>query len=297
MVPVLDHVFILCSPGAPESGALNRLGLTEGSPNTHPGQGTACRRFFFSQRLPRAVVGTGRRGGAERAFHTNAPLSALVRQAEWCEPFWRGAQAERRRTGDAFISQLAVPSSVPPLECASRGCPRDAAVRAGALLLAPAPAPRGLRGAQRARGPPARGDVGAHRRPGAAHRRLASRRGAGTRVLCVRRRASRRARLRASCRQRWLSRPPVRVAIRPALVTPPREAHLGQRPLSSAEFLDGPHQDAQRQDPPHEARHPPARPDGIGGFVSERRCGRRVHTLRDATREASPVSRAALRWA
>jgi len=46
-VTVLDHVFILCSPGAPEAAALSRLGLTEGSPNTHPGQGTACRRFFF----------------------------------------------------------------------------------------------------------------------------------------------------------------------------------------------------------------------------------------------------------
>jgi hypothetical protein len=43
----LDHVFICCSPGAPEGDALVRLGLREGSPNTHPGQGTANRRFFF----------------------------------------------------------------------------------------------------------------------------------------------------------------------------------------------------------------------------------------------------------
>jgi hypothetical protein len=43
----LDHVFICCSAGAPEGDALVRLGLTEGSPNTHPGQGTANRRFFF----------------------------------------------------------------------------------------------------------------------------------------------------------------------------------------------------------------------------------------------------------
>jgi hypothetical protein len=38
---------VLCSKGAPEAEALIRLGLSEGSPNTHPGQGTACRRFFF----------------------------------------------------------------------------------------------------------------------------------------------------------------------------------------------------------------------------------------------------------
>jgi hypothetical protein len=34
--------------GTPEAAALSRLGLKEGSPNTHPGQGTACRRFFFT---------------------------------------------------------------------------------------------------------------------------------------------------------------------------------------------------------------------------------------------------------
>jgi hypothetical protein len=43
----LDHIFIMCAVDAPESLALSRLGLKEGSANTHPGQGTACRRFFF----------------------------------------------------------------------------------------------------------------------------------------------------------------------------------------------------------------------------------------------------------
>lgn len=43
----LDHVFICVAPGAPEADALLRLGLREGSSNTHPGQGTANRRFFF----------------------------------------------------------------------------------------------------------------------------------------------------------------------------------------------------------------------------------------------------------
>jgi hypothetical protein len=43
----LDHVFVCCSSGAPEGDLLASLGLKEGSPNTHPGQGTACRRFFF----------------------------------------------------------------------------------------------------------------------------------------------------------------------------------------------------------------------------------------------------------
>lgn len=43
----IDHVFICCAEGAPEAAALAALGLREGPPNTHPGQGTACRRFFF----------------------------------------------------------------------------------------------------------------------------------------------------------------------------------------------------------------------------------------------------------
>jgi hypothetical protein len=43
----IDHVFICCATGAPEAQALLDLGLVEGSPNTHAGQGTANRRFFF----------------------------------------------------------------------------------------------------------------------------------------------------------------------------------------------------------------------------------------------------------
>jgi hypothetical protein len=47
MTSVLDHLILLCSEGAPEADEHVRLGLTEGSRNTHPGQGTANRRFFF----------------------------------------------------------------------------------------------------------------------------------------------------------------------------------------------------------------------------------------------------------
>ena len=47
MSVVLDHVFICTEPGAPAAERLRHIGLTEGTPNRHPGQGTACRRFFF----------------------------------------------------------------------------------------------------------------------------------------------------------------------------------------------------------------------------------------------------------
>ncbi len=42
-----DHLFVCTAAGAPEGDELASLGLIEGAPNTHPGQGTACRRFFF----------------------------------------------------------------------------------------------------------------------------------------------------------------------------------------------------------------------------------------------------------
>lgn len=44
---VLDHFFILVEPGAPQADLLLDLGMNEGAPNDHPGQGTANRRFFF----------------------------------------------------------------------------------------------------------------------------------------------------------------------------------------------------------------------------------------------------------
>ena len=44
----LDHFFILADPGAPQADLLTGIGLVEGTRNDHPGQGTANRRFFFS---------------------------------------------------------------------------------------------------------------------------------------------------------------------------------------------------------------------------------------------------------
>jgi hypothetical protein len=43
----LDHLFICTALGAPAAELLIQFGLTEGSANVHPGQGTANRRFFF----------------------------------------------------------------------------------------------------------------------------------------------------------------------------------------------------------------------------------------------------------
>ncbi|NER84156.1 MAG: VOC family protein [Leptolyngbya sp. SIO1D8] len=42
-----DHLFICTDIGADEADRLVSLGLSEGTSNSHPGQGTANRRFFF----------------------------------------------------------------------------------------------------------------------------------------------------------------------------------------------------------------------------------------------------------
>jgi hypothetical protein len=43
----IDHFMFFCGSGAPEASALLDRGFHEGPPNSHPGQGTANRRFFF----------------------------------------------------------------------------------------------------------------------------------------------------------------------------------------------------------------------------------------------------------
>lgn len=43
----LDHLFLWAGVDGLEADQLVAFGLTEGEPNAHPGQGTACRRFFF----------------------------------------------------------------------------------------------------------------------------------------------------------------------------------------------------------------------------------------------------------
>src|ERR1700759_3284416 len=47
----IDHVFICTSAGGSEADQLVAFGLTEGSRNHHPGQGTANRRFFFENAM------------------------------------------------------------------------------------------------------------------------------------------------------------------------------------------------------------------------------------------------------
>ncbi|HKD06543.1 MAG TPA: VOC family protein [Bryobacteraceae bacterium] len=47
----LDHLFVCTDVNAPCAQRLIELGFTEGPSNTHPGQGTANRRFFFANAM------------------------------------------------------------------------------------------------------------------------------------------------------------------------------------------------------------------------------------------------------
>ena len=47
----LDHLFVCTAPGAPEAEELVRFGLREGPASRHRGQGTANRRFAFSNAM------------------------------------------------------------------------------------------------------------------------------------------------------------------------------------------------------------------------------------------------------
>lgn len=46
-----DHLFVCTQKGAPEVDLFRSLGISEGPANTHPGQGTANRRFFFKNAM------------------------------------------------------------------------------------------------------------------------------------------------------------------------------------------------------------------------------------------------------
>ena len=82
----LDHLFSLVPRKALEADRLVEIELTEGEPNTHPGQGTACRRFFFRNayleefgKFLGTVRGGLRAGGIDHAIaRTDQPFEIFL---------------------------------------------------------------------------------------------------------------------------------------------------------------------------------------------------------------------------
>ena len=78
----LDHVFILVEPEAQVADRLLEHGFREGPRNTHPGQGTANRRFYFAngmlefiwvQDVDEAKNGPGRNLHFSKSIELNQP--------------------------------------------------------------------------------------------------------------------------------------------------------------------------------------------------------------------------------
>jgi len=98
----LDHIFVCASPGGEEARALAEFGLSEGTPNVHAGQGTACRRFFF------------RNGYLELLWVTDPgeAQSATTRPTHLCER-WNARGTDASPFGLGFRPSAQVQCSVP----------------------------------------------------------------------------------------------------------------------------------------------------------------------------------------
>jgi len=110
----IDHVFVCRSAGAPEADFLIKHGLLEGSGNSHPGPGTANRRFFFSNaylELLWVANATLDDDGSSDGRRNNGVLAAWAagskasrtrkntvtwRTVKWCREPERGAARTRR---------------------------------------------------------------------------------------------------------------------------------------------------------------------------------------------------------
>jgi len=103
-------------PGAPETASLARLGLTEGSANTHPGQGTASRRFFFANAYLELIwVSDPEEAQGERTRPTRLWERWSKRQAGAC-PFGviLRPSADAREGGPPFATWSYHPQYMPP---------------------------------------------------------------------------------------------------------------------------------------------------------------------------------------
>ncbi len=97
----LDHIFVITCPGAPVGDQLLDLRWVEGSANSHAGQGTANRRFFFDEfvleflfvaDVDEALNGAGRNLKIQqRSVQAGAcPVGLVVRsQSEPVFPHWK----------------------------------------------------------------------------------------------------------------------------------------------------------------------------------------------------------------
>jgi len=82
-----DHLFICVKPNAIEAELLKEFGLTEGSSNLHPGQGTANRRFFFHNSMLELLFLTDVDEATSEATNRTKLHERLMREDGHASPF------------------------------------------------------------------------------------------------------------------------------------------------------------------------------------------------------------------
>lgn len=111
----LDHIFIITTPGAPEASRLTALGLREGKPNTHPGQGTSNRRFFLDNFTIELVFVSD---AAEAASGAGSRLGILNRSEDaTASPFGIVVRSDNSETAPNFPSWQYFPDYFPDDWC------------------------------------------------------------------------------------------------------------------------------------------------------------------------------------
>jgi hypothetical protein len=113
MATQFDHLFVLCDPGAPEAAGLARIGLIEGPQNVHPGQGTACRRFFFPRQYVELVwVENPDEAGSDATARTGLLDRWSARRRGGC-PFGLVFVSENWSSGPPFPTWSYSPAYMP----------------------------------------------------------------------------------------------------------------------------------------------------------------------------------------
>jgi hypothetical protein len=170
----LDHFFVITRPGAPEADSLVEMGMVEGTPNVHPGQGTANRRFFFANAMleliyirdeqEAAAGAAGKLSMLERARSADASPFGLVfrpTSSSTSPPFpgWRdfaeylpdGSYFHIGENSDCFEEPICIvmPSNI--LAPTRQPAPRDpftsvTSVRIGVPATSPSPVLAAVRG-------------------------------------------------------------------------------------------------------------------------------------------------------
>lgn len=118
MASEFDHAFICVSVGGVEADALAAFGLTEGTPNEHPGQGTRCRRFFFANSYLELLWVSNALEARSEAIRPTRLWERWTGRASGVCPLGLGFRPKIQRDGGApFSSWEYRPPYLPPPLC------------------------------------------------------------------------------------------------------------------------------------------------------------------------------------